>query len=403
MENLCHRRGNVPNAEGMFDFDQVIDRTDTGSLKWGKYAGKDVLPLWVADMDFVSPPPVLEALEARTRHGIFGYTLAPPSTQDAVLAYLKRVHGYEAKREWLVWLPGLVPALNVVACAFGEPGDSILTCTPVYPPFLSAPGWQGKDLITSHLKLEDGAWTFDFDDLEAKVTARTRSFILCNPHNPVGRVYRPEELERLVAFCEKHDLVLCSDEIHCDLLFDGARHTVTASLSPEAEKRTITLMAPSKTYNLPGLCCSFAIIADPKLRLRFQQAARGLITEVNCLGYAGCEAAYNEGELWRLELMEYLMSNRDFLYNFINERLPEITLRPMEATYLAWLNIEGVRALGCENPHKLFEEHGVGLSPGADFYDADYVRLNFGCTRAMLEQALLRMEKAVASLRKSTD
>ncbi|MBC2596251.1 putative C-S lyase [Ruficoccus amylovorans] len=383
----------------MFDFDQVIDRTGTGSLKWGKYTGRDVLPLWVADMDFASPQPVLEALRRRVEHGIFGYTLAPESTQEAVLAYLKRVHGYEAKREWLVWLPGLVPALNVVARAFGEPEDEVLTCTPVYPPFLSAPGWQAKKLVTSPLKLEGGEWTFDFDDLEAKVTPRTRAFILCNPHNPVGRVYRPEELKRIVAFCEKHDLVLCSDEIHCDLLFDGYRHTVTATLSPEAERRTITLMAPSKTYNLPGLCCSFAVIADPKLRLRFQQAARGMITEVNCLGYAGCEAAYNEGEPWRLQLMEYLTANRDLLYRFVQERLPEITLRPMEATYLAWLNIEGLRELGCENPHRLFEEHGVGLSPGADFQGPDCVRLNFGCTRAMLEQALLRMEAAVTTLR----
>ncbi|MGE9292050.1 MAG: aminotransferase class I/II-fold pyridoxal phosphate-dependent enzyme, partial [Puniceicoccales bacterium] len=163
----------------MFDFDQVIDRTNTGSLKWGKYAGQDVLPLWVADMDFASPPPVLEALRARVDHEIFGYTLAPTSTQDAVLAYLKRVHGYEAKREWLVWLPGLVPALNVVARAFGETGDaSVLTCTPVYPPFLSAPGWQGKELITSPLKLENDVWTIDFEDLESKVTANTRIFIL---------------------------------------------------------------------------------------------------------------------------------------------------------------------------------------------------------------------------------
>jgi cystathionine beta-lyase len=383
----------------MFDFDRIIDRTGTGSLKWGKYAGRDILPLWVADMDFTSPPEVLDALQARVAHGVFGYTLAPASTQDAVLAYLKRVHGYEARREWLLWLPGLVPALNVVARAFGGPEDEVLTCTPVYPPFLSAPGWQSKTLVTSPLKLEDGAWTFDFDDLEARVTPRTRAFILCNPHNPVGRVYRPEELARVVEFCERHDLVLCSDEIHCDLVFAGHRHTVTATLSPEAEKCTITLMAPSKTYNLPGLCCSFVVIADPVLRLKFQQAARGLITEVNCLGYAGCEAAYNAGEPWRVQLMEYLTGNRDFLYRFVAEHLPEITLRPMEATYLAWLNIEGVRALGCESPHAFFEEHGVGLSPGADFRDADYVRLNFGCPRAMLEEALLRMEKAVASLR----
>ena len=383
----------------MFDFDRQIDRANTGSLKWGKYAGKDVLPLWVADMDFASSPVILDAIKARADHGIAGYTLPYAEVEQAALDYLERVHGYKAEREWLTWLPGLVPALNVVASAFGEPGDAVMTCTPVYPPFLSAPVWQGKELITSHLKLEDGRWTFDFDDLEAKVTPRTRVFILCSPHNPVGRVYTREELEGIAAFCLRHDLILCSDEIHCDLLFGDSKHILTATLSKEIEQRTITLMAPSKTYNLPGLCCAYAIIANPKLKAKFALAARGFITEVNCFGYAACAAAYNHGEPWRKELMAYLTANRDALYQFLDTKLPEIKVWPMEATYLAWLNVEGLHALGCENPHKLFEDFGVGLSPGADFRDKNFVRLNFGCTRATLEEAFVRMEKAVASLR----
>lgn len=383
----------------MFDFDREIDRADTGSLKWDKYAGRDILPLWVADMDFASAPAILDAIKARSDYGITGYTIPYDEIEETAVDYLQRVHGYKAKREWLFWLPGLVPALNVVSRAFGEPGDAVMTSTPVYPPFLSAPGWQGRELITSHLKLQDGEWTFDFADMEAKVTPRTRVFLLCNPHNPVGRVYRREELEQLADFCLRHDLVLCSDEIHCDLLFGEARHIVTVTLSEEIEQRTITLMAPSKTYNLPGLCTAYAVIANPKLKAQFARAARGFITEVNCFGYAACNAAYRHGEPWRRELMAYLTDNRDLLYKFVADKLPEIKLWPMEATYLAWLNIEGVKALGCDNPHRLFEEHGVGLSPGKDFDDENFVRLNFGCTRATLEKALGRMEKAVASLR----
>ncbi|MEM8549193.1 MAG: PatB family C-S lyase [Verrucomicrobiota bacterium] len=383
----------------MYDFDREINRTDTGSLKWDKYAGQDILPLWVADMDFAAAPKILAAIKSRADHGITGYTKPYASVEDATLAYLQRVHQYEAKRAWLVWLPGLVPALNVVARAFGQAGDGILTCTPVYPPFLTAPVWQDKELITSNLKLEDGRWTFDFDDLEAKVTPRTRVFVLCSPHNPVGRVYARSELEQLADFCLRHDLILCSDEIHCDLLFEGAEHILTARISEELEQRTITLMAPSKTYNLPGLCCAYAVIANAKLRQQFAVAARGFITEVNCFGYAACEAAYTQGEPWRQELMAYLTANRDTLYQFLDTRLPEIKVWPMQATYLAWLNVEGLQALGCKNPHKLFEEHGVGLSAGSDFLDKNFLRLNFGCTRITLIEALERMERAVATLR----
>ncbi|WP_309380693.1 MalY/PatB family protein [Cerasicoccus frondis] len=382
-----------------YDFSTILDRSNTGSLKWDKYAGSDVLPLWVADMDFVSAPEILSALTARVNHGVMGYTKPFPAVIDSVLGYLSRVHGYEAKAEWLHWLPGVVPALNVVARAFGEPGDAVMTCTPVYPPFLSCGPWQNKELVYSHLKHANGEWTFDFDDLEAKVTPKTRIFILCNPHNPVGRVYRDEELLALVDFCKRHDLILISDEIHCDLLFDGKKHRMTATLSDEIDDMTVTLNAPSKTYNIPGLACSFAVIKNPKLRHRFQQAARGFITEVNPFGYAGCLAAYNEGEPWRQALIAQLTSNRDYLYNFIAQSLPGIEFQQkMEATYLAWMNVEGLKAKGVENPHAFFVEHGVGLSPGSDFGDGNYLRINFGCPHSILEQALDRMATAVAKL-----
>lgn len=382
-----------------YDFDTLLDRGGTGSLKWDKYAGRDVLPLWVADMDFRSAPEIVEALEARVAHAVFGYTVPYDEVVAAVLSYLERAHGYAAQVEWLHWLPGVVPALNVVARAFGDPGDAIMTCTPVYPPFLSCAPWQDKELIASPLKFEAGEWTFDFDDLERRVTPRVKAFILCNPHNPVGRVYREDELRALGDFCVRHDLTLISDEIHCDLVYSGHRHVMTATLGEEIADRVVTLNAPSKTYNIPGLACSFAVISNPRLRSMFKQAARGFITEVNPFGYAGCAAAYTRGEPWRRGLLAHLEANRDFLYEFADKRLPGVELRqPMAATYLAWLNVEGLMERGISDPHAFFVEYGVGLSPGADFGDRRYLRLNFGCPRATLVEALERMARAVDTL-----
>lgn len=373
-----------------FDFETLIDRRGTGSLKWEKYAGRDVLPFWVADMDFVSPPAVLEALQTRLDHGVFGYTLPTPEAVAAVLRYLADVQGLAVERDELVWMPGLVPALNVCAAAYAEPGEEILTCTPVYPPFLSAPVWRDRVLKTVALTLEGDRYTFDWAGLEAAVTPKTRAFILCNPHNPVGRVYTRDELERLAAFCEAHNLVLLSDEIHCDLVLDPAvRHIPTLGLGESVAARTVAMYAPSKTYNLPGLCCAFLVIPDARLRGRFRLAARGYITEVNALGYAGCAAAFSHGEPWRQELLNVLRANRDRLYAFLAEHCPKIVIQPMEATYLAWLD---VRALGLENPVAHFEAHGIGLSNGVDFYAPGFLRFNFGCPPALLEQGLSRLK-----------
>lgn len=390
-----------------YDFDTLIDRQSTGSLKWDRFQaqhdaqGREVLPLWVADMDFVSAPEILNALRSRVDHGVFGYTVPDKAVEAAVLDYLSEQHGYQAQPNWLHFIHGCVPALNVFARAVGEPGDAIMTCTPVYPPFLSAPGWQGRQLITSHLKHDGSRWTFDWDDMASKVTPRTKGFILCNPHNPVGRVYTVEELERLAEFCLKHNLILCSDEIHCDLCFEGSSHHMTATLSEDIAQQCVTLHAPSKTYNLPGLSCAYAVISHPKLRAQFAEAARGFVTEVNALGYAGMMAAYQHGEPWRRNLMGQLTRNRDFLYAFTAAKLsPYLVLeQPMEATYLAWLNARGLKQAGIENPQTfLLQQAGVGLSPGSDFGDADYVRLNFGCPLSRLQEALERIHAACESL-----
>lgn len=377
-----------------YNFDTCPDRTGYGSLKWDKYKGRDILPLWVADMDFTTAPEIIAALQQRLDHGIFGYTIPYEAPVQAVLDYLQRQHGYSAKAHWLNFLPGLVPAINLCCHAFVAADESVMTATPVYPPFLGAPDYANRELIKVPLCLNtDDNWTLDFDAMEAAVKPNTKLFILCSPHNPVGRVYTQDELTRLGDFCEKHDLILISDEIHCDLIFDAnAQHIVTAKLSESLAARTVTLMAPSKTYNLPGLACAFSIIEDSKLRLQFQKTIRGIITEVNCFGYAGCEAAYNHGEPWRQALLAYLRGNYELISKFIKEQIPGITFRPMESTYLAWFD---VTKLELEKPVTFFEDHGVGLSDGTPFDGIQHVRLNFGCPRSRLLEGLEKMATAL--------
>lgn len=391
-------------SEG-YDFATRIDRQNTGSLKWDRFAerrdaqGREILPLWVADMDFVSAPEIRDALGARIDHGIFGYTIPNAEVEVTVLNYLRKRHGYEAQREWLFFIHGCVPALNVFAAAFGGADKEILTCTPVYPPFLSAPVWQGGKLVTSHLRQEGQRWTFDWEDLEAKVSPKTTAFILCNPHNPVGRVYSREELLALGEFCERHDLVLCSDEIHCDLVFEPHEHLLTASLGEALAARTVTLHAPSKTYNTPGMAAAYAVISDDALRAQFKKAARGFVTEVNALGYTALVAAYQKGEPWRQSMLGQLAQNRDLLYRFAEARLgPWLRLsQPLEATYLAWLDASALRQAGITHPAEwLVDNAGVGLSSGTDFGDPRYVRLNLGCPESVLSEALERIASALA-------
>ncbi len=379
-----------------FDFDTVPQRLGTDSQKWQKYAGRDVLPLWVADMDFKAAPAIIEALHARVDHGIFGYARPVKSTVDAVVDAMQRNYGWTIDPSWIVWLPGLVVGLNVVAQAFAEPGEEVLTLTPVYPPFMSAPKNGARASVSVPFVLADGRWTIDWDALERAVTPRTKLFYLCNPHNPLARVWRREELVRLGEFCVRHNLVLCSDEIHCDLILDPSLpHIPTGLLSPEIAARTLTPMDPSKTYNVPGLGTSLAIIPDPALRARFLRANAGIVAEVTCLGFTACEAAYRDCEPWRQALLATLRGNRDYLLETIARDLPGIRVEaPVEATYLLWMNVS---ALGLANPLAHFEQHGVGLSAGEPFGAAKgtHLRLNFGCPRATLVEAMRRMKAAL--------
>lgn len=379
-------------SEPHYDFDTVIDRRNTGSEKWDKYAGRDIIPLWVADMDFRSPPAVIAALQARIEHGVFGYSHPTPSLVEAVQEHLQRDFNWRIEGEWIVWLPGLVCGLNVLCKAIGAEGDEVLTFTPVYPPFMSAPPLNGRNTVKVPLQCVDGRWVADLEALEQSITQRSKLLLLCSPHNPVGRAWSREELQQFADLAERHDLVLGSDEIHAGLILDaGTPHIPIATLSPAIARRTITLLAPSKTYNIPGLGCSFAVISDPALRKRFIRAAGRIVPHVNTLGFIAAEAAYRQGEEWRRQLVAYLRANRDLLVTEINT-IPGLTMTHVEATYLAWID---TRATGIEDPGKFFEAAGVGLSDGADFGAPGFVRLNFGCRRALLVEALLRMRRAL--------
>ncbi|PIE25015.1 MAG: aspartate aminotransferase [Neptuniibacter caesariensis] len=374
------------------DFDDHIDRTGTASQKWEKYSDRDILPMWVADTDFASPPAIIDALHQRIEHGVFGYTNVPPELVEQVIARMDQRYNWQIKQEWIVWLPGLVCGLNLACRAVGKPGDTVLTPTPVYPPFMSAPKLSDREVCTVPLQQSGSHFILDLAALEASITEHSQLLLFCNPHNPGGTVYSRDELKQLADIIVKHDLTLCSDEIHCDLILEqGLQHTPIATLNPEIAARTITLMAPSKTYNIAGLGCSFAIIPDSQLRQQFIKVRKGIVPDVNLLGYTAAIAAYKDGDEWNRKQLDYLRGNRDYLVKEINQ-IPDLQLLPIEATYLAWIDVSGAKL---SNPAQFFEQAGVGMSPGSDFGDANYMRLNFGCTRETLEEAVRRIKSAL--------
>ena len=371
-----------------FGFDTIIDRRQSDSIKWSKYAGRDILPLWVADMDFAAPPAVLEALHRRVEHGVLGYAAPTPSLIEATLAYLDTNYGWKVEPEWLVWLSGVVTGLNL-ACRVVDGG--VITATPVYPPFLSAPRLSGRELNSVPLILSEDGWRMDLDAMQAALKSDTRLWLLCHPHNPVGRAWSDHELRDFADFCKRNDLIVCSDEIHCDLILDAeCRHVPLASLDAEIARRSITLMAPSKTFNIPGLACAFAVIPDAALRRRFTGAARGIVPDVNVLGFVAAEAAFREGAEWHDALIDVLRRNRDRVEAAV-ATMPGLSMAHIEATYLAWIDARG---LGVDDPVAFFEAAGVGLSNGTDFGLPGWVRLNFGCPGSTLDAALERMKQA---------
>lgn len=373
-------------------FDRQVNRKGTASQKWEKYGDSDILPMWVADTDFMSPPSVIEALHERIDHGVFGYTNVPTELNQLVIERMHSLYQWQISSDDIVWLPGLVCGLNLACRAVGTSGDTVISPKPVYPPFMSAPRLSDREVCTVPLKENNQHFTIDLEALEESLTDRSRLLLFCNPHNPGGAVYRQEELEALANIIIKHDLYICSDEIHCDLILEaGLQHIPIASVGEEISRRTITLMAPSKTYNIAGLGCSFAIITDKQLRQQFINVRKGIVPDVNLLGYTAAIAAYKAGDEWNQQQLDYLRENRDYLQREIN-LIPGLKLLPIEATYLAWIDISGAKLA---NPAHFFEQAGVGMSPGRDFGDADYMRLNFGCPRSTLEEAIRRIKAAI--------
>jgi cysteine-S-conjugate beta-lyase len=383
-----------------YNFDQYIERRGSDCYKWGEY-GDEVLPLWVADMDFPAPEPVIRALHERVAHGVFGYGRPSPELLDVICDRMQQLYQWTVTPDQLLFLPGLVTGLNVVCRAIGRPGDGILIQTPVYPPFLKAPLNHGRTPDAAGLILKRAenllSYELDYDAFEAAITPRTGLFLLCNPHNPTGHCYTREELTRMAEICLRHNLIICADEIHCDLLLNHAGHIPIASLSPEIAAHSITLMAPSKTFNLAGLKCSFAIVSNPELRRRLAIASSTMALAVNILGFTATLAAYRDSAEWLVELRRYLTANRDFVVNYVLENLPGLSTTVPEATYLAWFDC---REAGIEgNPYQFFlKQARVALNEGVHFGPGGegFVRLNFGCPRSTLAQALERMRAALA-------
>lgn len=381
----------------MDSFDSFIHRRNTDSLKWDRNPSLE--PYWVADMDFASPPAVIEALQQRVEHGVFGYALPPKDMGEVILSYLKKRHGVDAKEEWIVHLGGLVPALSLATRAFGAPGDSLMTMTPIYPPFLGVHSDGHLDLITVPHCFDSltGLWTFDWDKLEHARRANTKIFLLSNPQNPLGRAFSREELEKLAAFCQRHDLILISDEIHCDLILEEERTPHVSALSLQAlQDCSVTLLAPSKTYNIAGLGYAFAVIPNQKLRNAFLKAKGYGLPEINALAYSAARAAYLHGEGWRQQLLAYLRGNYQLLRTMLHRELPKMTLPNLQATYLAWIDASAYH----EHPaHFLEKKAGLFVSDGS-FFGAPkgHFRWNFGTSSHYLQRGLESMIHAFHSL-----
>ena len=376
-------------------FDQIIDRRDTESAKWHYYEA-DVLPMWVADMDFRSPECVIQALHKRVEHGIFGYGCAPEGLHEAIVQHLADYQSWAVNPSDINFVSGVVTGFTHAIYSLTEPGNSVLIQTPVYPPILKAPAATNRQCVQNSLiQRQDGKYEIDFDDFKRKAASGVKLFILCNPQNPVGRVFTREELTQMAEICLENDILICSDEIHADLLFSGYQHLPIANLSPEVADKTVTYFAPSKTYNLAGLSTSIYVTQNPELKKRLCNTFPMLLGHPNILGLHAARAAYQDGRQWLHELLAYLESNRDYLVDFVQHELPGIDMWKPEGTFLGWLDC---RALGLESPHAFFLEEGrVGFNDGKSFGKVGdgFLRINFGCPRATLIEGLNRMKDAL--------
>ena len=373
----------------MQDFDIIIDRK--ASTKWKKYKDTGVLPMWIADMDFKAPQAVSDLLKVRSDLGDFGYTDAPNELRNVIVERLKVSYDWTVEHNEILFIPGVVSGLNTVCRAWVKPDESIITAAPIYPPFLEAPATNGRKLIKIDTDPVGGRYHYPLFALRNSITTKSHLLLLCNPFNPIGRVLSFSELREIVDICLDHHLLICSDEIHCDLVFDGRTHIPLAKVDERIEESLVTLISPGKTYNIAGIGGGIAIIKNKSLREKFLEASHGVVGDVSLFSYAAMLAAYRDCESWRKQVINYLQDNRNYCENRV-EKIPGIKMNKVEATYLAWLD---VRDLKLDDALSFFEEAGVGLSDGKDFGGPGFMRLNFGCPRAILTEAWDRIAWAV--------
>ncbi|NLY42622.1 MAG: putative C-S lyase [Clostridiaceae bacterium] len=386
-------------------FDEIIDRKNTKSLKWDycrqRFGKDDILPMWVADMDFKSPSPIIEAIIRRAEHGVFGYTEASEKLSDALAGWMKNRHNWRIDNKWIVYSPGVVTSVNTAILAYTNPGDRILMQTPIYYPFYSSIRDNERELVVNPLKKNNGYYEIDFDDLENKLADNVKLMIFCSPHNPIGRVWKLCELEEVLRLCKKYDVILVSDEIHSDLVFKGHKHIPINSLAEGIHKKCITLVSPTKTFNIAGLSVSAAIIPDLELKSGFKKFLnKNGSNMLNIFGLTAAEAAYTSCEKWLGELLEYLEDNLNILVEYFQSNIPQIKVIRPEATYLAWLDCNDLPVPADKLKEFFVNKAGVGLNDGITFGKEGYgfQRLNFACPRKMLLEGMERIKKAVQAL-----
>ncbi len=374
-----------------YDFDSIIDRIETRSTKWLKFDDPNILPMWVADMDFECPPEVTKAIKKRVDQGIFGYTERPVELTSLLQKRLVDKSGWEIDPAWVTWMPGVVVGLNVACRTALSPGDMVMTPSPIYRPFVYASDNMNRGRLNTDLKNAEGRLELDYESIDQLMSEEIKMFFFCNPHNPGGTVFNQEEIKKLVDICEKNQTIICADEIHSDLIFEpGRKHLHLAQTNEYALNNSITLLSPTKTFNMQGLPCGAAIIPNPELRQEFRRNMRGIAAHIGVFAYTAAEAAYKYGEPWYQELMDYLGENRKLLKEEIS-KIEGLSLYGPEATYLAWIDCSKT---GLDDPSDFFINAGVGVHRGEWFGDSQFVRLNFGCPRSRLEEALSRIKKA---------
>jgi len=390
-----------------YNFDEVIDRRDTNAVKLERckalFGTEDVLPLWVADMDFRTPDFIIDAIQKRLEHPILGYTMPSKSFYSASISWIKEHHDWNIQRDWFGFLPGIVPGLSFAVQSLTKPGDEIIVQPPVYYPFFHVIEKNHRVLVQNQLKEDNGKFVMDFDDLEKKFTSKTKLFILCNPHNPGGRVWTIDELRRFTAICEKHQVTIVSDEIHADMVLPGkTKHTPLATVSAWSEQNTVTFMAPTKVFNMPGLISSAYIIPNAELRHRFVEFLEASeMNSGNMFAYTAAVAAYENGDEWRKQMLDYVQGNIDFVADFLKKNVPQIKPMIPEASFLVWLDCKDL-GMETDELHKFFSlKAGLGLNKGTIFGPGGeyHLRLNVACSRSILEKAMKQLKEAVSSKR----